>query len=330
MLTITSAFRVHNEGCQSLFFYPDHSMLISATCEWDQEEQDLAGVLKVWSPIEGVIAARRDLDYAGYASLSPDGGLLVWGGPSGQFRLLDGFATNDLGTFQCHEIDGWTKTVFSPDGRTVVTSAGRGGVEPQGEVAVWDVASRRTVASLSTGWVMSQAMTPKGDRLAVGLVDGGVQIWDLTSHRKLSEFPGHNVQVKDIAFDPSGQFLVSAGMSESLKIWDLSTTPPREFLLSRGGKGAGVNVVTFLRTGELLTGDERGDIKLWDIRSNQVFATFSTNSAFADLEMVEEEDQITLQPAAAPEVTALALSVDGNQLAVGNVAGGVQLFAVRR
>jgi hypothetical protein len=89
-----------------------------------------------------------------------------------------------------------------------------------------------------------------------------------------------------------------------------------------------VNVVAFLPTGEMLAGDEAGNTTIWDVATGTLQSRYSTRDSSLDLQLVEEEDQITLQSAKAPEVTALAVSFDGRRVAVGNLRGGVQLWAV--
>lgn len=87
-------------------------------------------------------------------------------------------------------------------------------------------------------------------------------------------------------------------------------------------------MVAFLPSGELIAGDEAGQIALWDAQAGAILACYRSNAGFLNLEMIEEENQITLQSVQAPEVTALAVSADGKRVAVGNLKGGVQIWAV--
>jgi serine/threonine protein kinase/WD40 repeat protein len=74
---------------------------------------------------------------------------------------------------------------LSPGGRWVATSS------PEAEVVVYDLAAERQTLRLPSegGDVWGLAWSPDGGRLAVGLSDGGVAIWDLEQVRaRLKEF----------------------------------------------------------------------------------------------------------------------------------------------
>jgi WD40 repeat protein len=289
----------------------------------------MVGILKVWGPACGVLASQQVLDCGGDMAMSLDGRLLAWGG-NGQLHLFDGPDACPVAPLCVNDEERRVQPVlFSQDGKYLLTGVGTRVPESIGEVKFWDIASRRELFTLPTGWVMSLALSGDGRTLAVGLVEGDVQVWELATRRQVFTSPAHEAQVRSIAFHPSGALLATAGMSESLKLWDLTKRRPACRVLSPGGPGAGVNAVAFLpSTGELLTGDEAGNIAIWDTKAGKTVASYKTTEAFTDMEVVEGPDQVTIQAAKAPEVSVIALSADGTKVATGDVKGAVQLWAV--
>lgn len=322
--------KVNKEGVGSLWFYPDGSQLASATCEWDDEEDDLVGVLKVWIPESNTVATRQDRNYSGNVALAPNGGILAWAGAHGRLQLIDVFTGKAIATLQLSKNRNIDCLRFSPAGDLLFAAEGRTVEEETGQVAAWDTSSWRVLYTLPTGWVMSLSVSPNGGTLATGMVTGDLQLWDLRSRRRLASLPAHHAQVVSAAIHPSGRLLATAGMSEALRLWDISENRFVPHPLPKQAPIKGINVVAFLPSGEMLTGDEAGHVTIWDSQTGMVLAQYSTNEAFLDFQLMDEGEQITLQSVAAPEVTSLAVSADGNRVAAGNIKGGVQIWAVER
>ena len=74
---------------------------------------------------------------------------------------------------------------------------------------------------------------PGENTLAVGYSDGYVELWDISSQKKISEVKAHTVDINDIQFNKMRDQvqMATASKDATLKIWDAGnlTTPPINF-----------------------------------------------------------------------------------------------------
>ncbi|WP_031040960.1 WD40 repeat domain-containing serine/threonine protein kinase [Streptomyces sp. NRRL F-5650] len=149
-----------------------------------------------------VAGYRRDLE----------GGLVFWDVSSGQYREL---ATERVRSKETFGVSG---LAFSPDGRTLACAYG--GVE------VWDVASRKWLASpgeTSDGY-SAVAFSPDG-KLIAAVAHGRVTLWDADSHKEAVSAKGGDEGTGNIAFSPDGKTLAAtfedAKKQTVVQLWDV-------------------------------------------------------------------------------------------------------------
>lgn len=112
-----------------------------------------------------------------------------------------------------------------------------------------------------------------GRTMATGSHDQSIKIWDAETGRELYTLGRHADPVRNVAFSPGGMRLASSSSPKSrfspnrdpdVRVWDLKArrvvcTLPHEF----GAVG-----LAFSPDGKVLaTGDETGNIRLWDALS---------------------------------------------------------------
>jgi WD40 repeat protein len=127
------------------------------------------------------------------------------------------------------------------------------GLNPEGNVMLWDPESVTDNFRLPTGLKDIRAIRFKPDEstLAIGDVNGNVELWDINAKEKISEIKAHSAQVNAIEFNPVLKQMATAGMDNTLKIFNnLSdlTEPPVTFTES----GNFVLVVRFSPDGQLI------------------------------------------------------------------------------
>lgn len=78
-----------------------------------------------------------------------------------------------------------------------------------------DVAAHR-------GWLRALAVSPDGKTLASCGNDHLVKLWSIPDGKPLSALRSHDCHVYNVAFHPSGRWLVSADLRGGVKVWDLA------------------------------------------------------------------------------------------------------------
>lgn len=112
---------------------------------------------------------------------------------------------------------------FSADSRFAA------GPDDSNNVAVVDIRTGAVVRRLALpnegGGADSVAFSPDGKRLAVGMDDGRVTVWDVPSGEVLAPFAGHDAFVTGLAFSTDGKRLVSTANDGTALVWEIPDKP---------------------------------------------------------------------------------------------------------
>src|SRR5262249_11186522 len=155
-----------------------------------------------------------------------------------------GVVTNPRHTLQAgHRSRG---IAFSPDGQRLA-SGGR-----DGKLRIWEVRSGRLIRSLGgrpgNGIL---AFSPDNRFLARALkADGRIEVWDGNGEKKLLLLARHAGEVVSLAFSPDCRRLASAGLDQTVKVWN-PVTGREELTLQKARRG-GILGVAFSRDGRRL------------------------------------------------------------------------------
>jgi eukaryotic-like serine/threonine-protein kinase len=192
------------------------------------------------------------------------------------------------------------------DGRTFAVLAGT----PQSGVrlSLWDAATGVPLkANLADGKFRAVAISGDGKRVAIGHIDGMVEILDAAQGRLVTRLSGHKTAVIALTFSPDGSRLASGGTDGQLRLWNTGVGNE----IAHANLGNQINYVRFSPDGRWLASasgtiftPERNAtaVRLWDGR---------TLAPKWELPFREEHER--------PGAWQVAFSPDGKQLAAGEL-----------
>jgi WD40 repeat protein len=105
------------------------------------------------------------------------------------------------------------------------------------------------------------AFSADGTRIAAGMSDRTVRVWDAASGRVLRVLRGHADLVLDVAFSPDGMTLASASYDKTIRVWDLASERHRVLR----GHALSVNRVLWRDPVHLVSASRDGTLRLWDV-----------------------------------------------------------------
>lgn len=202
---------VGHSGATTAQFGPNSSLLYTGGLDgvlklWDIKTGEIT---KSWSKHEEPIiditfsADGRFMASAAANYQSAKGEIELWryqGGYIEHDKSLSSLAVNSV--------------AFSPDGKILV-SASKGG-----QVMLWDVETGERIHTLEVNENVTKVSFDPGGRLLVASTSKGrVKIWNTSTKQLLIDFQAHESEIRSLAFSPSGDKLLSAGLDKKIKIW---------------------------------------------------------------------------------------------------------------
>jgi WD40 repeat protein len=220
--------------------------------------------------LEGVLVG----DFSDMAPLVLDGTRLVTLREDGTVRVQDVAGRRPLRIVrvglsedQPDALSSPRPVALSPDGKTLVTSDGRG------FLVVWDVPSGRKTGELylqsfpSDGMPGMTKFSPDGKKFAVDRGDGTVEIWEVTTSTPIGTLAGHTTTVTAIAFSRDGKTLITTSLDSTARIWRV---PDVRQIGTRHDSKTVEDPVAYSPDGMTFAGPvNRGAVGIWDVRTGR-------------------------------------------------------------
>jgi len=163
---------------------------------------------------------KSDGRFEAVVAFSPDGRLLALGATD-EVIFLDAAAGKRMEGMTIPRAGFYTSPIrclgFSPDGKRLA-GGGR-----DGHVRLWDVATRKEVASfpLKDDRVQCLAWSPDGKTLAAGSFNGKVKLWDVPARKERAELKLDKSTVYGISFNSDGT-LLATGSGATVRLWHVA------------------------------------------------------------------------------------------------------------
>jgi len=195
--------------------------------------------------------------------------------------------------------------------------------------------------------IRSIAISPDGEKLAIGGGNGIVSLWDVSKGINIGVLEGHTGDVNSVAFSPDGKTLASGGDDKSVRLWDVGKGKSLAIIEEHTDY---VNSVTFSPDGKTLaSGSNDRSVRLWDVARGKSLANmrgFSASISSVDFspdskilasggwdntvylwDVVNEKLLAIIEGHKGP-VKSVAFSPDGNTLASGSTDNTVRLWDI--
>jgi WD40 repeat protein/beta-lactamase regulating signal transducer with metallopeptidase domain len=294
-------------GCQSLAFSPDGRVLASAHPGGDVVLWDARGLRQL-----GLLKGHRDQVH--HVVFSPDGRSLATAGKDQTVKLWSLATRRQTARATLkRELTPVRSVAYSPDGKTL--AAADGPLDAGGRIALWDLGTRRLLATLEghERGAVTVVFSQDGTTLASGSCDGSIRIWDVATRTCRHELAGLS-GLTELAFSPDGRLLASAGEGNIVTVWDVETgseasrlTDLKWPVYSVAFSPDGAYLATGGGAPENRPGAE-GELKVWDLAKQSVAATLNGHAG---------------------AVLAVAFSPDGQELATGGLDETIRLWDVK-
>lgn len=287
----------HSDQILSLAISPDQTKILTGSKNrtarlWDAESGRLEQTYQHKDEVEGVIfssdgthfvarqkngaailwsnagseVARIEGGFINAASFSPDQRRILIGTNSGYVRLWNvasraiepAWANPCEGASACPRKHEYAVNAvhFSPKGDWAV-STGHDNI-----AKIWDLTSANVRAGMNLSDVAyAVAIHPSGERIAFGLGNGDIKIYQPGKAEPLAVLSGHGQRILALSYSANGATLLSSSQDQTARLWDAATY---EELAALRGHRQEVTGAAFAPDGRsILTASADGTARIW-------------------------------------------------------------------
>jgi WD40 repeat protein len=157
-----------------------------------------------------------------------------------------------------------------------------------GIINCWKPSEKSLIATMTSGHTdicMKLLALDQLDNLVSASMDTTIGVWDTYTNSVITKLRGHRKGVFDMSYNPDYRLLFSCGFDHDAFVW--SPFVNSLVFKLKGHHASLVGCHSVENSPEVLTADEDGVFKLWDIRTFQCVQTFFQNSSMDSNEPAE-------------------------------------------
>lgn len=141
--------------------------------------------------------------------------------------------------------------------------------------------------------VFDLAFHPTSDILAVGLIDGNINIYKygLECNEQVIQFQHHKSSCRGLKFSADGQVMYTISSDFS---WNAIDGDGRSVAQCQNAHASALNKVEIINETTIATGDDNGIVKLWDVRQSKEVMNFSLHEDFVSGFCYNSEAQVLI------------------------------------
>ena len=265
---LLSTLPMHRTAVECFALSPDGE-IVAVNRSWNIIELIKMPTGESVHTFEHMLSIDETGEHLNCVAFTPDGRWLYTASSGGNVYMWDLHAPDGQPEFRvCINGSGYAMSdfVISPDGQFMVgyypswikllelstEAAGRGHLRYR----------RKTGDKV----ISSLALSPDGQRLAVGYRDGTLGLWQVHGAKRLATWGHHDEYTTSLSFSPDGTILASGGNEDAtIKLWDVNST---QELCSLPGHGEAIKTLLFTADGHtLLSGSRDHSIRVWQAQS---------------------------------------------------------------
>lgn len=178
-----------------------------------------------------------------------------------------------------NRLEGHTGTVwqvaFSPDGQTLAS------VSADGNIRLWSLdGTAIDTLECNGNPLLDIDFSPDGSKIVAVDSDGSLHLWgsDGTFDKT---WQAHNQPTRAVAFSPQGDLIATASEDATVKIWNLDG----ELVNNLNGDIGGFQALLWTDAGQIIAGDEQGQIYLWEASGRAITTLTAQRSAVTALDV---------------------------------------------
>eukprot|EP00817_Percolomonadidae_sp_ATCC50343_P003652 CAMPEP_0117419020 /NCGR_PEP_ID=MMETSP0758-20121206/687_1 /TAXON_ID=63605 /ORGANISM="Percolomonas cosmopolitus, Strain AE-1 (ATCC 50343)" /LENGTH=688 /DNA_ID=CAMNT_0005199877 /DNA_START=354 /DNA_END=2420 /DNA_ORIENTATION=+ len=181
----------------------------------------------------------------------------------------------------------WTEIKSNDTYETDPEAALNGGIQRKNEMFT---TNEEKALSIHDDVITDLLILPHDNRLVSASQDSYIKVHDIEKSRTIRSFPrlsgtkslqGHKEGVFGLAWNEQMHFLISAGFEHEALVWisNIRTTPFRLRDQRRPHQHSLVDVVSVPNSPQVITADNRGMVKIWDIRTLKCMQTIQIDNS---------------------------------------------------